>query len=75
MVNRTANIVIRTPFRNTRPFTTNSLLKQGTSLGPILSNCSLDEVYVDDITDANNGSSQAFVSHRSYRKKTAKTIH
>ena len=43
-MNRRANIVIRTPFRNTRPFTTNSLVKQGTSLGPILNNCSLDGV-------------------------------
>ena len=43
-MNRRANIVIRTRFGNTRPFTTNSLVKQGTSLGPILNNCSLDEV-------------------------------
>ena len=43
-MNRRANIVIRTPFGNTNPFTANSLVKQGTSLGPILNNCSLDEV-------------------------------
>ena len=43
-MNRKANIVIRTPFGNTRPFTTNSLVKQSTSFGPILNNCSLDEV-------------------------------
>ena len=81
MINRRANIVIRTFFGNTRPFTTNSLVKQDTLLGPILSNCSLDEMcahsnsyqysnveikaleFVNDIADANNGSSQAFVSH------------
>ena len=75
---RRANIVIRTAFGNT----TNSLVKQGTSLGPILNNCSLDEVcaysnsyqygtveiksqdFVDDIADANNGSSQALASHQ-----------
>ena len=41
---RRANIVIRNPFSNTRQFTTNSLVKQSISLGPILNNCSLDEV-------------------------------
>ena len=80
LMNRRANIVIRTP----------SLVKQGTSLGPILSNCSLDEVCahsnsyqygtveikslesVDDIADANNGPSEAITKqnyHRYYRKK------
>ena len=43
-MNRRANIVIRTPFGNTGLFTTISLVKQGTSLGPILNNSSLDEV-------------------------------
>ena len=43
-MNRKANIVIRTPFGNTRPFTANSSVQQGTSLGPILNNCSLDEM-------------------------------
>ena len=43
-MNRRVNIVIRTLFGNTRPFTTNSLVKQVTSLGPILNNCLLDEV-------------------------------
>ena len=75
---RRANIVIRTPFGNT----TNYLVKQGTSLGPILNNCSLGEMcphsnsyqygtveiksldFVDDIADANNGSSQALASHK-----------
>ena len=81
-MNRRANIVIRTPFGNTSSFTTNSLVKQGTSLGPILNNCSLGEVcahsnnyqygtaeiklleFVDDIADANDGSSQALASHK-----------
>ena len=44
MMNRRANIVIRTPFGNTESFTTDSLVKQGTSLGPILNSCSLKEV-------------------------------
>ena len=43
-MNRRANIVIRTPFGNTETFTIDSLVKQGTSLGPILNNCSLDKV-------------------------------
>ena len=82
LLKRRANIDIGTPFGNTRSFTTTSLVKQGTSLGSIPNNCSLDEVYahsnscqygtveikaldfVDDIADANHGSSQAFVSHR-----------
>ena len=81
-MNRRANIVIRIPFGNTRPFTAISLVIQGTSLGPILNNCSLDEVcahsnsyqygtveiksleFVNDIADANNGSSQAIASHK-----------
>ena len=46
MMNRRANIVIRTPFGNTESFTIDSLVKQGTSLGPILNNCSLDEICV-----------------------------
>ena len=46
MMNRRANIVIRTPFGNTESFTIDSLVKQDTSLGPILNNCSLDEVCV-----------------------------
>ena len=79
---RIADIVIRTPFGNTSPFTTNSLVKQGTSLVPILINCSLDEMcahsnsyqygtvaiksleFVDDIADADNGSSQVLASHK-----------
>ena len=44
LMNRGANIVIMTLFGNTRPFTANSLVKQDTSLGPILNNCSLDEM-------------------------------
>ena len=44
MVNRRANIVIRTHFGNTESFTIDSLVKQSTSLGPVLNNCSLDEV-------------------------------
>ena len=43
-MNRRANIVIRTPFGNTESFTIDFSVKQGTSLGPILKNCSLDEV-------------------------------
>ena len=64
------------------PFTTISLVKQGTSLGPVLNNCSLDAVcahnnsykygtveiksleFVDDIADANNGSSHALASDK-----------
>ena len=44
MMNKRANIVIRTPFGNTESFTIDSSVKQGTSLGPILNNCSLNEV-------------------------------
>ena len=49
LMNRRANIVIRTLFGNTRAFATNSLVKQGTSLGPILNNCSLGEVCVHTV--------------------------
>ena len=74
-MNRRANIVIRTPFGNTESFTIDSLVKQGTSLGPIQV-CAYCYSYqygtvkiktlefVDDIADANNGSPQALHSHK-----------
>ena len=43
-MNRRANIVIRTHFGITESFTIDFLVEQGTSLEPILNNCSLDEV-------------------------------
>ena len=36
-------ITVKTPFGNTEPFQINSIVKQGTVLGPVLNNCSLDD--------------------------------
>ena len=44
MLNREADIIVRTPFGNTQSFEICNLVKQGTVLGPILNNCSLDDV-------------------------------
>ena len=44
MLNRKADITVRTPFGNTQSFEICNLVKQGTVLGPILNNCSLDDI-------------------------------
>ena len=36
-------ITVRTPVGNTKPFQINHIVKQGTVLGPVLNNCSLDD--------------------------------
>ena len=36
--------MVRTPFGDTDPFVVNNLVRQGTVLGPILNNCSLDQI-------------------------------
>ena len=36
-------ITVRTPVGNTEPFQINNIIKQGTVLGPVLNNCSLDD--------------------------------
>ena len=45
-LNQRAEIVVRTPFGDTDPFVVNinNLVRQGTVLGPILNNCSLDQI-------------------------------
>ena len=47
LLNRRANITVKTPFGDTAPFVTESLVKQGTVLGPVLNNCSLGDVCVE----------------------------
>ena len=44
LLNRKANIIVRIPFGNTQSFEICNLVKQGTVLGPILNNCSLDDI-------------------------------
>ena len=43
-LNRQADVTFRTPFGNTQSFEICNLVKQGTVLGPILNNCSLDDI-------------------------------
>ena len=43
LLNRRANITVKTPFGDTAPFVTESLVKQGTVLGPVLNNYSLGD--------------------------------
>ena len=42
-LNKKAMITVRTPVGNTEPFQINNIVKQGTVLGPVLNNCSLDD--------------------------------
>ena len=44
LLNRKANVIVRTPFGNTQSFEICNLVKQGTVPGPILNNCSLDDI-------------------------------
>ena len=43
-MNRKAYITVKTPFGDTDPFISTDIVKQGTSLGPILNNCSLSDI-------------------------------
>ena len=44
LLNRKTDIIVRTPFGNTQSFEICNLVKQGTILGPIFNNCSLDDI-------------------------------
>ena len=44
LINKRSNIIVKTPFGDTYPFLAEEIVKQGTVLGPILNNCSLDDV-------------------------------
>ena len=44
LLNRKADVIVRTPFGNTQSFEICNLVKQGTVLGPILNNCSSDDI-------------------------------
>ena len=43
-MSKKASISINTPLGRTDPFVLENLVKQGTVLGPVLNNCSLDRV-------------------------------
>ena len=43
-MNRKADITVKAPVGNTQPFEMCDLVKQGAVLGPILNNCSLDDI-------------------------------
>ena len=44
LINKRSNITVKTPFGDTYPFLAEEIVKQDTVLGPILNNCSLDDV-------------------------------
>ena len=44
LLNRKANIIVKTPFGNTQSSEICNLVKQGTVLGPLLNNCFLDDI-------------------------------
>ena len=46
-MNTKANITVKSPFGETKPFIWSSIVKQGTVLGPVLNNCSLDRILVE----------------------------
>ena len=43
-MNHKAEIVVRTPFGDCNPIFVENIVRQGTVLGPVLNNCSLDKV-------------------------------
>ena len=43
-MNRKAYITVKTPIGDTDPFISTDIVNQGTSLGPILNNCSLSDI-------------------------------
>ena len=43
-MNRKAYITVKTPFDDTDPFISSDIVKQGTSLSPILNHCSLSHI-------------------------------
>ena len=45
-LNTKANIAVKSPFEETQPVICSSIIKQGTVLGPVLNNCSLDRIPV-----------------------------
>ena len=52
-LNQKAEIVVRTPIGETDPFVVNDLVRQGTVLGPILNNCSFDQICKENISYQN----------------------
>ena len=44
LLNKKASITVKTPLGNASPFVIKNFVKQGTVLGPILNNCSLDRI-------------------------------
>ena len=44
LINKRSNITVKTSFGGTYPFLAEEIVKQDTVLGPILNNCSLDDV-------------------------------
>ena len=49
LMNRKAYITVKTPVGDTDPFISTDIVKQGTSLGPILNNCSLSDICAEGI--------------------------
>ena len=43
LINKRSNITVKIPFGDTYPFLAEEIVKQGTVVGPILNNCSLDD--------------------------------
>ena len=46
-MNQKANIIVKTPFGDTDPFISTDIVKQGTSVGSILNNCSLSDIWAE----------------------------
>ena len=44
LLNKKASITVKTPLGNASPFVVKNFVKQGTVLGPMLNNCSLDRI-------------------------------
>ena len=46
-MNTKADVVVKSPFGETKPFICSSIVKQEIVLGPVLNNCSLDRIPVE----------------------------
>ena len=49
LMNTKANVTIKTPMGDTYPLILSNLVKQGTVLGPVLNNCSLDRFSKENV--------------------------
>ena len=63
-LNEKANVVVKTPFGDTDPLSFMNIVKQGTVLGPVLNNVSLDRVCKESYSHNNSDRNSEIASDR-----------